>query len=168
LIRLKERRAWAMAELAILLEKKGEHEKAVELLDEAQTLVKVDLRSETQSQALLGLLLAYALVDPAKAFAMVEPIIDRANDSISKLLLLDKIVKSGAVKNGEIIFGQPGIPLDFAIFKYGPGIVAVAKADFTRTKGLADRFQRHELRLLARLLLAQAMLSNEKPADRPN
>lgn len=168
LIRLKERRAWAMAELAILLEKKGEHEKAVELLNEAQTLVKVDLKSESQSQALLGLLLAYALVDPAKAFAMVEPIIDRANDSISKLLLLEKIVKSGAIKNGEIILSQPGIPLDFAIFKYGPGIVAVAKADFTRTKGLADRFQRHELRLLARLLLVQALLSNQPPADRPN
>jgi hypothetical protein len=168
MIRLKERRAWAMAELAILLEKKGEHEKAVGLLDEAQTLVKVDLRSESQSQAMLSLLLAYALVDPAKAFTMVEPIIDRANDNISKLLLLERVVKSGAVKNGEIILSQPGIPLDFAIFKYGPGIAAVAKADFTRTKGLADRFQRPELRLLARLLLVQALLNKEQPTDRLN
>jgi hypothetical protein len=167
LIRLKERRAWAMAELAMLLEKKGEHEKAVGLLDEAQTLVKVDFKSQTQSQALLSVLLAYALVDPAKAFGIVEPIIDRANDNISKLLLLDKIVKSGAIKQGEIILSQPGIPLDFAIFKYGPGIVAVAKADFTRTKALADRFQRHELRLLARLLMVRALSSTEQ-VDRPN
>ena len=168
LIRLKEQRAWAMAELAILLEKKGEHEKALELLSEAQTLVKVDLSSETQSRALLTLLLAYALVDPPRAFAMVEPIIDRANDNISKMLLLDKIVKSGAVKNGEIILNQPNIPLDFAILKYGPGVVAIAKADFNRTKGLADRFQRNELRLLARLVLAQSLLrSLEQPVDKP-
>src|SRR5260370_42527105 len=53
LIRLKEQRALAMAELAILLEKKGEHEEAVKLLDEAQPLVKVDLRIETQSNAIM-------------------------------------------------------------------------------------------------------------------
>ncbi|MFY9620833.1 MAG: hypothetical protein WAM70_05715 [Pyrinomonadaceae bacterium] len=167
-IRLKEQRAWAMAELAILLEKKGEHEKALELLSEAQTLVKVDLMSETHSRALLTLLLANALVDPPRAFAMVEPIIDRANDNISKLLLLDKIAKSSAVKNGEIILSQPNIPLDFAILKYGPGVVAIAKADFNRTKGLADRFQRNELRLLARLVLAQSLLrSLEQAAGKP-
>ncbi len=168
LIRLKEQRAWAMAELAILLEKKGDHDKALELLNEAQTLVKVDLMSETHSRALLTLLLAYALVDPPRAFAMVEPIIDRANDNISKLLLLDKIAKSGAVKNGEIILNQPNIPLDFAMLKYGPGVVAIAKADFNRTKGLADRFQRNELRLLAGLVLAQSLLRTLEPAaDKP-
>jgi len=158
LIRLKEQRALAMAELAILLEKKGEHEEAVKLLDEAQPLVKVDLKSETQSNAIMAFMLAYALVDPPKAFAIIEPIIDRANDDISKLLLLDKIVKSGAVKNGEIIMQQPGIRLDFGLFKYGPGVVALANADFNRTKAAADRFARHELRIMARLLLAQSIL----------
>lgn len=158
LIRLKEERARAMAELAILLEKKGEHEEAVKLLDEAQALVKVDLKSDTQSNALLAFMLAYALVEPAKAFAIIEPIVDRANDDISKLLLLDKIVKSGATKNGEIMMLQPGIPLDFEMLKFGPGVVALANADFNRTKALADRFQRHELRIMARLLLAQSIL----------
>lgn len=162
LIRRKEQRAMAMAELAILLEKKGEHDEAVKLLDDAQALVKVDLRSESQSNALMAFMLAYALVNPAKAFAIIEPIVDRANDDISKLLLLDRIVKSGATKNGEIVMQQPGIPLDFAMFKYGPGIVALANADFNRTKSLADRFQRNELRLMARLLLAQALLHSDE------
>jgi len=147
-----------MAELAILLEKKGEHEEAVKLLDDAQALVKVDLKSDSQSNALLAFMLAYALVEPAKAFAIIEPIVDRANDDISKLLLLDKITKSGATKNGEIMLPQPGMPLDFEILKYGPGVVALANADFSRTKALADRFQRPELRILARLMLAQSIL----------
>src|SRR5438552_6705109 len=158
LVRLKEERARAMAELAILLEKKGEHGEAVKLLDEAQALVKVDLKSDSQSNALLAFMLAYALVEPGKAFAIIEPFVDRANDDISKLLLLDKIVKSGATKNGEILLSQPRMPLDFEMLKYGPGVVALAYADFSRTKALADRFQRPELRILARLLLAQSIL----------
>lgn len=158
LIRLKEQRGRAMAELAILLEKKGEHDQALELLDEARSLVKVDLGSETQSQALLTVLLAYALVDPPKAFAMIEPIIDRANENISKLLLVDKIISSGIVKNGEVMLNQSGQPLDFVILKYRPGVMALAKADFNRTKSLTDRFQRLELRLYARLLLAHSLL----------
>lgn len=34
-----------MAEMAVLLEKKGQHKEASDLLDEAQALVKVDLNS---------------------------------------------------------------------------------------------------------------------------
>ncbi|HEY3104741.1 MAG TPA: hypothetical protein VGJ69_14220 [Pyrinomonadaceae bacterium] len=167
LIRLKEQRAMAMAELAIMLEKKGQHEEALKLLDEAEPLVKVDFNSESKSQALLALMLAYALVDPGKAFAIMEPIIDRANDNISKLLLLDKIVRSGAVKNGEIVMLSPGVPLDFAMFKYGPGVVALAKADFNRTRAAADRFQRNELKLMARLLMVHSILRSLESPDKP-
>ena len=110
-------------------------------------------------------MLGYALVDPAKAFAMIEPIVDRANDDISKLLLLDKVAKTGAVKNGEIILNQPQIPLDYAMLKYSPGVVALGKADFDRTRALADRFQRNELKVAARLMLVQPLLRNlEQPA----
>ena len=157
-IRAKEQRAEAMAAIAMVLEKKGQHDQAVKMADDALALVKVDLASETQSNALMAVLLAYSLIDPARAFAIIEPIIDRMNDDISRLLLLDRVVKSGAVKNGEIIMQQPGvISLDFAIFKFGQGVVAMAKADFNRTKVTADRFQRNELRIMARLLIAQSL-----------
>jgi hypothetical protein len=158
LIRAREQRAMAMTGLAILLEKKGQHDEAVTLLDEARALVKVDLTNEKESNALLAVMLGYALVDPPKAFAMIEPIIDRTNEDVSKLLLVDKIVKSGAVKNGEILMNQPQIPIDYAMLQYSAGVAALGKADFDRTKALADRFQRNELRIVARLLLAQALL----------
>lgn len=167
LIRLKEQRALAMAELAILLGKRGEHDEAVKLLDDARSLVKVDLDSEKQSNALLAIMLGYALVEPSKAFAMIEPIVDHANADISKLLLLDKIVKTGVIKNGEISLQQSGIPIDFAMFKYSPGIFALAQADFERTKSLADRFERDELRMLARVMLVRSILrSLEAPPDK--
>ena len=157
-IRLKEQRALAMAELAMILEKKGRHEEALKSLQDARPLIKIDFNSDTQSRAFLELILAYALIDPPQAFAMAEPVVDRANDNISKLLLVSKLVHNSAVRNGEIVMQDPGVPLDFALIKYGRGVVALATADFTRTKALADRFQRNELRVMARLLIAQSIL----------
>src|SRR5437016_1886810 len=118
LIRAREQRAMAMAELAILLEKKGQQDDAVQLLDDARAMVKVDLANEKESNALLAVMLGYSLVDPPKAFAMIEPIIDRTNEDLSKLLLLDKIVKSGAVTNGEILINQPQTPIDDDMLQY--------------------------------------------------
>lgn len=162
LIRAKEQRAMAMAQLAIMLQKKGEHDEAEKLLDDARSLVKVDLANQSQSDALLAVMLGYTQVDPPKAFAMIEPVVDRTNDEISKLLLVDKVAKSGFVKKGEIVINQPQIPLEYSMAKYAIGVAALGKADFDRTKALTDRFQRQELKVLARLLLAQALLRHSQ------
>lgn len=161
-IRRKETRARVMAEIAAVLAKKGEQEEAVKLLDEAQTLVKNDLNSESQTNAILALMAAYALVEPGRAFTMLERIIDDANGEVSKALFWDRIAKSGAVKNGELRMAQSGmIPIDFVALKYGPAVSALAQADFDRTRAAADRFERYELRLMARLVLAQALLTGK-------
>lgn len=158
LIRVKEQRAIAMAQLALMLDKKDQHDAAVKLLDEARGLVKVDLANEAQSNALLAVMMSYALVEPSKAFVIVEPMIDHTNEQVSKLALVDKVVKTGAIRDGEIILNQPQMSLDYAITRYAPGLVVLGKADFERTKALADRFQRNELKVAARLLIVQAML----------
>jgi hypothetical protein len=44
--------------------------------------------------------------------------------------------------------------------QYGKELGALARADFTRTKQVADRFQRTEVRLMARLMIAQSILSD--------
>jgi hypothetical protein len=166
-IRSKEERARALVETALILKEKGEDAEAATLLDEAATLIKTDLSSETQTNALLVLLCAYAVIDPPKAFALAERTIDEANDQISLLMLLDRVVKSGAVKKSEIILDQAGImPLDMLIYKYGKGVGALAKADFNRTRALADRFDRPELRVMARLLIAKGILSPTSPQSR--
>jgi hypothetical protein len=41
-------------------------------------------------------------------------------------------------------------------------INALARADFDRTKALADRFLRDEIRIIARLLLAQSILPSQR------
>jgi hypothetical protein len=165
-IRRKEERGRAMAELALMLKEKGEDQAAVSLLDDAATLIKTDLKSETQTNALLMLLSVYALVDPPKAFAMAERTIDQANKQVSTLMLVDRVIKSGAIKKGEILLDQAGIlPLDFMVFKYGKGLAALATADFSRTRALADRFDRNELRLMARLLMIKTILQPTPTGD---
>ncbi|HKO44488.1 MAG TPA: hypothetical protein VJU84_14515 [Pyrinomonadaceae bacterium] len=160
-VRRTEERARAMAEIAVVLEKKGDHDEAVKLLDEARTLIKVDFESETQSNALLALVAAYALVEPPKAFAIIERTIDRANDQIGRALLLDKIARTGVVKKGELLMQNSGtISPEYMLFKYGKAVVALANADFNRTRAAADRFERMELRLMMRLLLAQSLLED--------
>jgi hypothetical protein len=152
-----------MAELAVLLKEKGEDAEAGTLLDEAATMIKTNLKDEKQTNALLSLLCAYAVVDPPKAFVLAERTVDRANSQISLLMLLDRVVKSGAVKKSEVILDQAGImQLDSMVFKYGKGVAALARSDFNRTRALADRFDRNELRLLAQLLIVKGLL---QPSD---
>jgi len=161
-IRHKEERARVLSELAITLEKKGEHGEALTLLSEAQSLIKTGFESDSQTNALLAVVGAYALVEPAKAFAIIERTVDRANDEMAKLLLLDKFISTGIIKKGEISMqGSAMLPIDFAVFKYGKSVAALANADFERTRAAADRFERIELRLMARLLLAQALLRHD-------
>lgn len=158
-IRRKEERARAMAELALLLKEKGDDLAAASMLDDAATLIKTDLKSETQTNALLTLLTAYAVIDPAKAFALAERTVDQANKQISTLMLIDRVIKSGAIKKGEVLLEHSGImPLDLIIFRYGKGVEALATVDFSRTRALADRFDRNELRLMARLLIIKTLL----------
>ncbi|HEY0432093.1 MAG TPA: hypothetical protein VGC61_09750 [Pyrinomonadaceae bacterium] len=161
-VRRKEERARAMVEIAIVMEKNGDHDEALKLLDEAQVMIKLNLESETQTNAMLTLVAGYALVEPARAFSIVERMIDRTNDNLAKWMLLDKIVKTGMVEKGEIRWLQSGMmPIDFALLKYGKAIAALANADFDRTKAIADRFQRNEVRLMVRLLIAQALLKDD-------
>lgn len=164
-IRRKEERARVMCEMAITLEKKGEHDEAVSLLNQAQTLIKTGFEDETQTNALLALIGACALVEPAKAFGIIEQTVDRANDEMAKLLLLDKFIRTGIMKKGEISMQHSAmIPIDVVVFKYGKSVAALANVDFDRTRAAADRFERIELRLMARLLLAQALLRREDQA----
>ena len=165
-IRRKEERGRALVEMALLLKEKGQDAEATTLLDEAAELIKTDLKSETHTNALLTLLSAYALLDPPKAFALTERTVDQANSQISLLLLVDRVIKSGAVKKSEIILNHSRVmPVDYIVLKYGKGVAALAAADFNRTKALADRFERNELRIMARLLIVKGILSPAPPAQ---
>jgi hypothetical protein len=161
LLRAKSQREIAMSRLAILLDKKDQHDKAVKLLDEARTSA-----NERQPAWPLTIMLGYALVDPSKAFAVIEPIIDHHNEEMSKPVRLEQMVTAGTMKDGEVILHPTENPLDYTMAKYSEGVVSLAKTDFDRTKALAERFQRNELKIITRLLMAQMLLRHLEQASK--
>ena len=165
----KDARARAFAQLAVgVISAKGERQVALELLDEARNLISRQPDNQREAEALLQVAGAYALVEPARSFELVDPLIDQANEMLSAAALLDRFgSSSGFFRKGEMIF-QPNFAASFGPYSpYMKQLGALARADFERTKTLADRFQRQDARLLARLLLAQSLLTDRLSANNP-
>lgn len=160
-IRSKNLRAMQYALLALGLAAKDERQKASELLDETKNLINREPDNQEELNALLMVARAYAAVEPQRAFELIEPLIDQANEMVSAAALLDKFnTGQGLFRKGEMVL-QPGFMTASNMFsQYGKELGALARADFTRTKAIADRLQRNEVRLMARLFIAQGVLSD--------
>jgi hypothetical protein len=167
--RSKKEQAAMLATLAQAVAKK-DRKLAAQLLDEARQLVPGEIKNQEQLDAQLAIAAAYAFVEPARSFEIIEPLIDQANELIQAAALLDKFGSTnGAPKlfqSGEIMLQRAGGGSTGAISqRYGRALAQLASTDFDRLKGVADRFQRPEIRLLARLLAAQGVLG-KMPSER--
>ncbi|HJQ32906.1 MAG TPA: hypothetical protein VJ866_12030 [Pyrinomonadaceae bacterium] len=163
-IKSKEKRARALAELAVMLAAKGDRKGAGQLLEEARGLLDRQPDDEKEIEALLEVARGYALVEPAKTFEMIEPLIDQGNDMIAAAALLEKFGQgSGFFRKGEMLM-TPGLSMAGGSYaRYVKALAELARVDFDRTRATADRFNRDETRLIARLLIARSILS-----DRPD
>jgi hypothetical protein len=160
-IKSKERRARALAELAVAFALKGDKKAAAQLLDEARGLVDRQPDNERETEALFEVARGYALVEPAKTFEMIDPLIDHANDLLTAASLLSKFGQGdGAFRKGEMVI-SPGLgELGGVYARYVKALAELARVDFERTKASADRFNRDEARLMARLVIARSVLSD--------
>jgi hypothetical protein len=114
---------------------------------------------------LLAVARAYAALEPARAFELIEPVVDQANEMISAAALLDKFGSGqGMFRKGEMVLHPGFLASNGAFALYGRELGALARADFLRTKAVADKFQRNEARIMARLLIAQSVLSDSAKA----
>lgn len=161
----KEARLSQLAQLAASLFAKGERKTALALLDETQELVNRPPENMQEITAMLQVARTYALIEPARAFSIIEPVIDQANALLAAAALLEKFgADRGLFKNGEyrmrlgMIYGYA-----FSIQNWKE-LTALARSDFARTRAITDRFNRDEVRLMARLLIAQAVLGEHPTA----
>lgn len=160
-IKSKERRAGALAELATAFAAKGDKKGAALLLEEARGLVSRQPENEREMGALLEVARGYALVDPSKTFEMIDPLIDQANDMLAAAALLEKFgAGQGMFRKGEMIL-SPGVgSINGMYSRYVKALAELARLDFDRTRTDADRFHHEEVRLLARLVISQSILSD--------
>ena len=164
-INSKNDRATALAQLAVAAVKKDARKLALQLLTEAYSLVSGRAKNDEQLQAQLKVAHAYALVEPARSFELIEPLIAQANEMIAAAAVLDGFgAQQGFFRRGELVLTPAFLAANGMYSQYSKDIPALARADFERTKAAANKFDRSELRLMARLLVAQGILSDKLPA----
>ncbi|OLE52337.1 MAG: hypothetical protein AUG51_18490 [Acidobacteria bacterium 13_1_20CM_3_53_8] len=166
-IRNPQRRALALAELAGAAMAANNKKLAVSLLDEARNLVNYRAKNFIQLGVQLEVARSYALVDPVKSLSMLEPIIDQLNELISAGSVIGGFISEEFVRDDEIVMLEPiGELVGMFSMQYGRELSALATSDFARTKAAADRFQRPEVRLLARMLIARSILAPQSMQER--
>jgi hypothetical protein len=161
-IKKKEERASILVQLAYGAAIKKERKLALELLNEALPLVNFKPKKEDELHTLLQVGRIYALVEPVKAFELMESLIDQANTLLSAASVLNGFfLPSGVFRKGEMVL-PPGYSNATMRFRQlGKELAALALFNFERTKAAADRFQRNEARILARLFILQGVLSEQ-------
>jgi tetratricopeptide (TPR) repeat protein len=162
----KEARLAQIANMATSLFAKGDRKSALALLDETQELVNRLPENQQEINAMLQVARAYAMIEPARAFGIIEPVLDQANAMLSAVALLEKFgADRGFFKDGEFRM-QTSLSYTYTIStQYQKELMALARTDFARTRALADRLQRDEVRLMARLLIAQAVLAERSETE---
>jgi hypothetical protein len=144
---------------ALLLTKNGERERARGLLDEAWELTGRRAENAAQLYAQLQVARAYAPLETARSLLIVDSVVDRLNSLADAMADLDGFVGVKLFRGDEIAlraaYGWADAPEGGDSDRLW---ALLAETDFDRTRSSLDRFRRPELRVMARLRLAQSAL----------
>lgn len=166
----RDKKILGLGALAAQVAKAGDKELAGEILKDAQNLVNPQPKNYQDFLFTLMLTAGYAEADPEKAFPMLEDTIYRVNDTISAFVKVGEFIDTAGemIQDGEVqvgVFGGSmvrGMTSELGIAD--TTIRTLAKADFTKTKNLANRFDRAEVRILAKMMILRAVLGGKKEA----
>jgi hypothetical protein len=110
----------------------------------------------------LSLVSGYSNIEPALAFPYLDPLIEQTDEVLNAKAKVDKMKKRNSLfKNDEILFIRSLGFGDNSLASYGKSLTLLAKADFTKTKSLAEQFKRNDIRLLTKLFIAQSVLGEK-------
>jgi hypothetical protein len=132
---------------------------AVQILAEAQKLVSGRITSYQQFEAQLQVARAFAALDPARSFEVLEPGINQLNELFPAAALLSGF-DVNIFKEGELPL-QEGSRLSGMVNQYAQELANLAKSDFERAQMTAERFQLPEARVFTRLAIARGILSTQ-------
>lgn len=163
-----EQRALTLAQIATAMSEKGEKKIARQLLSEAQNMVSSRAKNMSQLGAQLMVAKAYVKLEPEKSLAILEPIVDQLNELLAAAVTLGGfILEEEVMRDDEIRMEIFTEMFPQVAGYYAPDLRTLASFDFDRTRALADRFQRDEVRMMARLLVAQSVLGEQASLDIP-
>lgn len=153
---------------AAQMSKMGEQETALQLMKEAESFGTQYPKNYLDFLQNWMLASGYAQVAPEKAFPILEDSIYRLNETVSAFVKVGEFmdVNGDIIEDGEVQVGAfgGGMTKDLlrGLGQTNNALEQLAKADFARTKNLANRFERNELRILARMLILRAVFDSRK------
>jgi hypothetical protein len=129
---------------------------ARQLLEEARQITNRRASNYDQFEQQLKVAHAFASIEPARSFEVLDPGIGQINELLSAAALLSGF-EVNIFREGELPL-QSGSGLSNMVTRYGQELALLAKSDFERSETLAGRFQLSEPRILARLTIVQSLL----------
>ena len=148
------------------LVQKGETKLAQQLLEEARSMVSHRATSYEDLQSQLKVAQAFAAVDTSQSFHVMEPGISQINELVSAASILNGF-EIRLFKDDELPM-QPDNTLSNIVSDYSKQLSRLASVDFEGAQATADKFQRPETRLMAKLSIARGVLGGTDPTDRNN
>jgi len=130
---------------------------AVQLLDEAKQMTNRRATNYNHFEQQLKVAHAFAEVDPARSFEILDPGISHLNELLGAAALLSGF-EINMFRDGEMAL-QDGNGLTRIINQYGRELAVLARNDFERAETLAGRFQVPESRIMTRLAIVQGLLA---------
>lgn len=169
----REMKITALSALAAQVAAAGDKDLADELLRDAESFVNPSPKN--YQDFLLSWMLAsgYASAKSDRAFTLLDETIQRANGTIDAFVRVGEFidVAEEMIVDGEVQLGAFGGSmirgLSGQLGMADNTIKLLVDQDFAKTKNLTNRFERPEVRVLAKMMVIRAVLDERKP-ERPN
>jgi len=129
---------------------------ALKFLGEAQRLTNRRATNYRQFNQQLRVADAFAALEPARSFEVLDPGIGQLNELLSAAALLSGF-EVNIFKDGELPL-EGGSGLGDMVARYGQELATLAKTDFARAESSASKFQLPEPRLLSQLAIVRSVL----------
>lgn len=137
---------------------------AAEIMRDAESLVNPNPKNYHDFMFTWLLASGYAEAEPDKAFPILEDAISRANSLISAFIRVGEFIDIGGemINDGEVQVGAfgggmiRGLSQELGIAE--GTINNLIHADFAKTRALTNRFERPEVRILAKMLVLRSAL----------
>ncbi len=155
-----EERAIILSQLAATAAAKGDKKIALQLIDEARSLVGNQPENAVQFAAQVQVAGAAASIDAAQSFEILEGMIDQLNAIAAASAVLDGFENRQQFREGEMMLRGLGV-ISGLFQNWANDLQLLARTDFDRAREATERFQRSEMRLMARLSITGGVLSDK-------
>jgi hypothetical protein len=163
----KQAKILALSGLAAQVVKLGDKELAAQIMTDAQSLTNPQPKNYLDFMELWMLSSGLTATDAEKAFPVLEDTIFRLNDTLAAFVKVGEFidVTGEMIDDGEVQVGTFGGSMIKEVTR-GLGqadatLINLARADFARTKNLTNKFDRQEVRILAKMLVLRAVLGDK-------